>query len=117
MAIDYGTRATGVAISDELRFTARPLTTLRAGGGQNQSVIERIAALVLEYEVGTVIVGLPLRLDGTRGDSAILVEKFSQSLQSLLTVPVLLRDERLTSRAADERLRDEGANSKRRRAD
>ncbi len=117
MAIDYGRRATGIALSDELRITVRPLTTLRTDRGETRSLVDRIVALALEYEVGTILVGLPLRLDGTRGDAANLVERFARRLNIQLTIPVILRDERLTSRAADELLREQGARASRRRSD
>ena len=116
MAIDYGRRATGIAISDELRITVRPLTTLRTDRGETRSLVDRIVALALEYEVETILVGLPLRLDGTRGDAATLVDRFVVRLKDQLTIPVVMRDERLTSRAADELLRDHGASVRRRRA-
>jgi putative Holliday junction resolvase len=116
MAIDYGSRATGIAISDELQLTVRPLTTLRTDRRGTAPIIEKIVSLAAEYEVGTVLVGLPLRLDGTRGDAATLVERFASRLKEQIGVPVVLRDERLTSRAADELMRQQGASAKTRRA-
>lgn len=116
MAIDYGRRATGVAISDELQITVRPLTTLRADKRESRSLIDRIVALAGEYDVEAILVGLPLRLDGTRGDAAILAERFAERLRTQVTAPVILRDERLTSRAADELLRDQDAKAERRRS-
>jgi putative holliday junction resolvase len=116
MAIDYGSRATGVAISDELRITVRPLTTIKTDRGGIKPLIERIVLLANEYEVGTVLVGLPLRLDGTKGDAAHLVERFASRLAEKLDIPLILRDERLTSRAADELMRDQGADARKRRA-
>lgn len=115
MAVDYGSRATGIAISDELRITVRPLTTLLTDRGKSKSTIDRIVALAHEYNVATVVVGLPLRLDGTKGEAAALVGRFVKRLQERLTVPVVMQDERLTSRAADERLREQGADMNRRR--
>ncbi len=115
MAIDYGSRATGIAISDELRITVRPLTTLLTDRGKSRSIIDRIVALSLEYNVATVVVGLPLRLDGTKGEAAALVGRFVKRLQERLTIPVVMQDERLTSRAADEHLREQGADVNRRR--
>ena len=116
MAIDYGSRATGIAISDELQITVRPLTTLKTDRRGLLSILEEIVCLATEYDVGTVLVGLPLRLDGTRGDAAILVERFASKLKQKLSVPIVFRDERLTSRAADELMRDQGTDAKKRRA-
>jgi putative Holliday junction resolvase len=116
MALDYGTRAIGVAISDELRLTVRPLTTIRRERQSRARIIARIIALAAEYEVATLVVGLPLRMDGTPGDAAARVQHFIDQLQSHLTIPVVACDERLTSREADEWLRARGADARERRA-
>jgi putative holliday junction resolvase len=115
MAIDYGTQAVGVAVSDELRITARPLLTIRRGRLGREQTLARIAALAAEYEVGALLVGLPLRMDGARGEAAGRVERFVRDLESRLEIPVLTADERLTSRAADELLRGQGAGARERR--
>ena len=115
MALDYGTRAIGVAISDELQITVRPLATVRVRGRGVAPLFERIAALVVEQQAGTVVVGLPLRMDGTRGDAVARVERFAGELRKRISVPVVTSDERLTSRAADELLREHGADARERR--
>ena len=115
MALDYGTRAIGVAICDELQITVRPLATLRVRGRDVASPFDRIAALVVEQEAGTVVVGLPLRMDGTRGDAVARVERFARKLRKHVAVPVVTSDERLTSHAADEILREQGADARERR--
>jgi putative Holliday junction resolvase len=116
MAIDYGTRSIGVALADELSITVRPLTTIRRDRLSCNRVIERLSQLVTEHEVGTLIVGLPLRADGTRGEAATRVEKFIGELQAHLTIPVVTCNEYLSSRAADELLRASGADFKTRRS-
>ena len=115
MALDCGTRAIGVAISDELQITVRPLETIRARGRDGASGLDRIAALAVEHEVAAVVVGLPLKMDGTRGDAAARVERFAGGLRKRLSVPVVTCDERLTSRAADELLREQGVDARERR--
>jgi putative Holliday junction resolvase len=116
MAIDYGSKAIGVAISDELQLTARPLTTVRRQKQKHTQVIERICALIAEYEIGTLVVGLPLNMDGTRGPAAARVESFIGELRKRLTIPIITIDERLTSYEADQILREEGAGRDERRA-
>lgn len=116
MALDYGTRAIGVAISDELKLTVRPLTTLRRERQSRASIVERIVTLVAAQEIETLVVGLPLRMDGTMGDAAERVMRFVRELQGKLTIPVVPYDERLTSREADEILRARGADARERRA-
>ncbi|HZS09248.1 MAG TPA: Holliday junction resolvase RuvX [Blastocatellia bacterium] len=116
MGIDYGSRSIGVAVSDELGITVRPLTTIRRDRLSQERVIERIRALATEHEIGTLVVGLPLRADGTRGDAAERVEQFIRDLQSHLTIPVASCNEYLSSREADDLLRAGGADQRERRA-
>ncbi len=120
MAIDYGSRSIGVAVSDELGMTVRPLTTIRVTTRREKlsphEVIARIHALAVEYAVSTLVVGLPLRADGTRGEAAERVERFISALQSQLTIPVVSCNEFLSSREADEILRAGGASVKERKS-
>jgi putative holliday junction resolvase len=116
MALDFGTKAIGVALSDELQLTARPLTTLRRDKLKFVEVLERLAAFVTEHEVGRLVVGLPLNMDGTRGPATSRVESFIAELRRHITIPIQTIDERLTSYEADELLRARGANQRERRA-
>jgi putative holliday junction resolvase len=117
MAIDYGTKAIGVAISDELQLTVRPLTTIRRGRKKYAQVIDEISSLVGENEIGVLAVGMPINMDGTRGEAAARVEKFVADLQNCLTIPIVIIDERLTSYEADRILRDLGVSERRARSD
>ena len=120
MALDYGTKAIGVAVSDELRLTARPLTTMRRQKLSDAQVVARVVELVAEYEIGLLLVGLPLNMDGTRGAAVAKVERFVAQLKSHtdlpIQMPIQMIDERLTSREADERLREQGADARERKA-
>jgi putative holliday junction resolvase len=116
MALDYGTHSIGVAVCDELRLAVRPLTTIRRKGPSRAAVIAKIRELVAEYEPMTLVVGLPLRMDGTSGDAAERVQRFIADLQRELNIPVAAQDERLTSREADELMREQGLDARERRA-
>ena len=116
MALDFGAKAIGVALSDELQLTARPLTTLRRDMLRFAALLERLAALVTENEVGTLVIGLPLNMDGTRGPATSRVESFIAELKRHVTVPIQTIDERLTSHEADQLLRARGANLRERHA-
>jgi putative Holliday junction resolvase len=116
MALDYGTHAIGVAVSDELQWTVRPLTTLRRQGQSPGAILSKIAELVQEYEPAALVIGLPLRMDGTVGDAAERVQRFIADVRSTISIPVLTQDERLTSREADEMMREEGLDARTRRA-
>jgi len=116
MAIDYGTKAIGVAICDELQLTVRPLTTIRLEKQNQMPLVERIGELAREHEIGVLVVGLPLNMNGTRGDAAEKVEKFVADLRPHLSMPIILIDERLTSYEADQILREMGLGQKERKA-
>jgi putative Holliday junction resolvase len=100
LAIDYGARRTGLAVSDADEKIASPLTIL---DGQ-QNLIERIAAIAEEQNAGAVVVGLPLNMDGSRGFQSKRVLNFAGRLKKRLHVPLYLQDERLSSFDADEKL-------------
>ncbi len=108
MAIDYGTKAIGIAISDELRLTVRPLTTIRRRRQSRNQIIAQIKTLLEEYEAAELIVGLPLKLDGTMGEAAERINTFIVELRKAIAVPVIAQDERLTSHEADEMMRERG---------
>jgi putative Holliday junction resolvase len=113
LAVDVGERRIGLAISDVSRTLARPLLTLtvrNAGDGVNQVAAE-IARLKEEDDgLSTVVVGLPVRLDGTPNAQTPRVAAFVDALKARTPVPILTADERLTSREAEsllaERVRD-----------
>ena len=115
LAIDYGSKAIGVAICDELRMTVRPLTTIRKTGQSHEQIIEQLKNLVEENEVVTLIVGLPIRLDGSIGEAAERVKKFIAQLQTVISIPVIAQDERLTSREAEEMMHELGFDMRKRK--
>lgn len=116
MALDFGTKAIGVALSDELQLTARPLTTLRRDRLKFAEVMSQIADLVTEHAAGTLVVGLPLNMDGTRGPATSRVESFIAELRRHVVIPIHTIDERLTSYEAEQALRASGAKLRERRA-
>ena len=102
LALDYGTKRIGVALSDELGWTAQPLETL------NRRTLNRdiahIASLVGTHEVGQVLLGFPLQLDGREGPAIQAMREFQARLEQGVPVPVILWDERLTTKAAEDLL-------------
>jgi putative Holliday junction resolvase len=113
LALDVGAVRIGVALSDETGTLASGLVTVRAAGPRKDA--QAVARLVNEHGVGEVVVGLPLRLDGTLGSRAEEVLAFVDRLRRVLRVPVVTRDERLTSVAAGERLAEAGVRRRERR--
>jgi len=114
MALDVGGRRIGVALSDTTRVLASPLTTLRAE--PRDRVLSEIAALVRRHEVVELVVGLPLTLSGEVGPQAQLVQQFAELLKGVLTAPVHLFDERLTTVAAERMMLDLGMKPEQRKA-
>lgn len=102
LALDYGTKRIGVALSDELGWTAQPLETYRRR--TLEADLAHIAALVREHEAGEVVLGLPIRTTGELGPEAAAVEDFRRRLQPLLSVPIVTWDERHTTQSAEELL-------------
>jgi putative holliday junction resolvase len=107
IGIDLGERRIGVAVSDASGTLARPLKTIERGMSDADAV-ERIHAMIAdleaEDEVGSVVVGLPTRLDGSPNKQTERVGAMVALLSARLTMPVFTCDERLSSREAEERL-------------
>jgi putative Holliday junction resolvase len=102
LALDYGTKRIGVALSDELRWTAQPLETFERRTLDRD--VAHIASLVAAHEVGQVVLGLPLRLDGREGQAVLAMRDFAARLAAQLPVPVVHWDERMTTKAAEDLL-------------
>jgi len=114
MALDVGGRRIGVALSDTTRVLASPLTTLRAE--PRDRVLAEIAALVRRHEVAEVVVGLPLTLSGEIGPQAHVIQLFVERLKGVLTAPIHMFDERLTTVAAERMMVDLGMKPEQRKA-
>src|SRR5713226_10225622 len=106
LAVDYGRARIGLALADAETRMPQPLSTLERVN-RNED-LRRLRELVRELGVKQIVVGLPLRLDGTRGEMAQEAERFAQRVQKQIGVPVEMVDERLTSWEA-ERLLEEFA--------
>lgn len=102
LALDVGDRRIGLAISDEEGWTAQPLeTVVRTNLRQDLS---RLIDLIRNRTVTEIVVGLPRHLDGHLGPQAEKVLTFVESLKTQTPVPVLMWDERLTTREAERTL-------------
>lgn len=111
LALDPGAVRIGVAVSDSARALAMPLPAIPGG----PDAPTRCADLARDESAVTVVVGLPLRLDGTRGEAAELAARFADDVCSALgdaDIDVVLCDERLTTVTAAARLRDAGVSSR-----
>ena len=100
LAIDFGRKRIGLAISDELGMTARPLQTLARTNRRND--LRRLRELARQHEVARIVVGNPVRLDGSAGEMAEQSARFAARVQKELGLPVEMMDERLSSWEAKE---------------
>ncbi len=106
LALDVGTKRVGVAVSDELGLTARPLPALPRTNWKK--LLRDVSELCRQFDVKGVVVGLPLRLDGSEGDAAAEARRLARNFGLSLESPVVLQDERLTSKEAESELRRTG---------
>ncbi|WP_274362670.1 Holliday junction resolvase RuvX [Paenibacillus thermotolerans] len=113
MGLDYGDRQIGVAVSDELGFTAQGLTVLRNSG--DERVLQDIAGLVREWNVTDIVVGLPKNMNGSVGPRGELAMRFAEELRNVVSCPVHLWDERLTTKSAERTLIEADVSRKKRK--
>jgi putative Holliday junction resolvase len=102
LALDYGTKRIGVALSDELGWTAQPLETFERRTLDRD--VAHVASLVQTHAVREVVLGFPLQLDGREGPAIQAMRNFAAHLEQGLPVPLVLWDERLTTKAAEDLL-------------
>jgi putative Holliday junction resolvase len=111
-AIDFGMKRIGIALSDNRKKMALPFMTVVGG---KKGLANTVAALDKKKgEIEKILVGLPLLMSGKRGEMADLVEKFAAALEIATGIPVELCDERLSSKMADQTMREFSMNRKER---
>jgi putative Holliday junction resolvase len=106
MALDVGDKNIGVAVSDALLLTAQSRPTLRRTNWEQD--LRQLRAIAEENDVHQVVVGRPLHLSGREGTQSRKVAGFAKKLSKALGIPVVFRDERLTSFAAEQHLEEMG---------
>ena len=106
LAIDMGSKRVGLALSDELRLSVRTLPALPRTPWKH--LLASLRELCEGFDVRMIVLGLPLRLDGDEGDAAEEVRRLARNLELSLKIPLSLQDERLTSKAAEATLREQG---------
>ena len=106
LALDLGEKLVGAAISDERLVTTKRLPPLKRSNWKK--LLQDVRQLVQRFDAQIIVVGLPLRLDGTDGDAAKNARRVAANLAKSIDLPVYLQDERLTSLEAMENLKAEG---------
>ena len=109
LGIDHGEARIGIAITDPVGIMAHPLETIQV---KTTDPIERITTLVKERQIKHLVLGLPLRMDGSEGSAAEKVRVFGNELAEKIDLPLHYIDESLTTVAAAEKLHQAGKNAK-----
>lgn len=110
LAFDYGSKKIGVASGNGVIDTASPLPALSCRDGQPDW--DRVEALLREWRPALVVVGLPLNMDGTESPSSVRARKFARRLHGRFGLPVVMVDERLSTREARARTGRRGPDPK-----
>lgn len=106
LGIDHGDARIGIAATDDFGILAHPVETIDRA---KTDPVSRIAELVERRKIRTLVVGLPIRMDGTEGESAVKVRTFAGLLRERLPkIPLVFVDESLTTSAASAKLREAG---------
>ena len=113
LALDYGTKRIGVALSDELGWTAQPLETFERKS--LDADVAHIKELIRRHEVKEIVIGMPIQLDGRAGPAAQSARKFLEAVQTAAAIPVVAWDERLTTKAAEQMLIEADVSRKKRK--
>jgi putative Holliday junction resolvase len=113
MGLDYGDKTIGVAISDQFGWTAQGMEVIRR---KTEALdIDRMKALMEQYEVSEIVVGLPKNMNATIGPRGEMCMAFAQTLRDHMQVPVHLWDERLTTVSAERTLLEADVSRKKRK--
>lgn len=104
LCLDVGTKRIGIAVSDELKLTAQSIRTIERMGLKKD--INSIRSMVKEYNIETIVVGMPYNLNGEAGEMALAVKSFAEKLRNSTSVNVVEWDERFSTMAVTRVLHD-----------
>lgn len=113
LALDVGDVRIGMAYSDTLGISANPLESYRVKGGAVD--FEYIASIISKYQIGLVVIGLPLNMDGTEGERVEKTRAFATELEKYIDVPIDWQDERLSTVTAEEALIEQNVRREKRK--
>ena len=106
MAIDYGIKRIGIAMTDIMQITASPFDTIDSFSIKKNAA--KIVEIAKNNDVETIVVGIPINMNGTEGEMAETVRMFIEEIKVLCAIPVAAVDERLTTAQAERMLIEEG---------
>lgn len=106
LAIDYGEKRLGLAISDPNQIISKPLKTLILS--DSKYIYNELEKIIIDYEIQKLIIGLPVGMNGKNTQQTRKVEAFREFLQNKIDIPIILFDERLSSVSAKKSLISQG---------
>jgi len=115
MGLDVGSKTVGVALSDAFGWTAQGLTTVAINEAAGEYGFSEVEKILKEYEVSTIVVGLPKNMNGTIGPRGEASQFYADELKKRFGIPVVLWDERLTTVAAEKLLLEADVSRKKRK--
>ncbi|MEH7112024.1 Holliday junction resolvase RuvX [Neobacillus niacini] len=115
MGLDVGSKTVGIAISDELGWTAQGLKTLKIDEEKNKFGFDEIGQLIKEYGISQVVIGLPKNMNGSIGPRAEASKRYAEQIEQQFAVSTTLWDERLTTMAAERILLEADVSRKKRK--
>lgn len=117
IGLDYGSKTVGVAICDELGITAQAIETItRKEENKLRKTLARIEALIEEYNVEKIVLGLPKNMNNTEGERVEACKEFAAMLERRTGLPVIMWDERLSTVSANQVLMESGVRRENRKA-
>jgi len=100
LGLDLGTKTLGISMSDENAIIASTFKTIRFDENQEESVIPELKSIIVEFNIGTIVLGLPKNMNNTIGPRGEACIKYGEILKERLNIPVEMQDERLSTVAA-----------------
>ncbi|MFS0672898.1 Holliday junction resolvase RuvX [Ornithinibacillus sp. 179-J 7C1 HS] len=115
MGLDVGSKTIGVAISDELGWTAQGLTTIKWDETDIHSADNQLKTIIEEHNITKVVIGLPKNMNGSIGERGEASKRFADHIEKVYNLPTVLWDERLTTMAAERVLLEADVSRKKRK--
>lgn len=100
LSIDYGKKRIGLALTDPMKIIASPLKTIQAGKNA-QETVDILLKEIASHDIETIVIGLPLHLSNEESETSLLVRKLKEDLEAKISIPIILWDERLTSKQVE----------------
>ncbi len=113
MGVDYGDKRIGIALTDALCIISSPFEVYKNVG--EEDALNHLNKIIKDYDVDEVAIGLPINMDGTEGERALIHRSFGEKLKKLSNVKVVFIDERLTSAEAEDLLISSGVRREKRK--